>query len=479
MAIFRCQWGLVISAVVVWFGTSTANAQVDCVDTATTGVAQIECEALMALYNSTDGPNWTDNTNWDTPSNVNSWNGVTVTGGQVRGLILIDNAMAGPLPLELEDLSGLTEIDFDTNQISGSIPTVLGNLINLTRLELHRNVLTGTIPTELGDLVNLTRLHLEENQLDGPIPTQLGNLSNLQHLDLFQNQLTGSIPTSFGGLTSLTHLFIAENQLTGSIPTQIQNLSNLVAVGLRDNQLSGDVPDLSALSLINLALANNAFVFADFEEEFNAYNDGSPATFSYSPQATVDSARTESFVEGAVVTLPSAVVVNPSGNDQYQWYKDGNPIGSPEGTQRDLDVTLGTGAVTAADAGEYTYEITNTVVTGLTLSSATITVSVTAASCGDGVVNDPSEACDDGNTMAGDGCSAMCLREDGQTCASDTECATGSCNSDAVCGPEGTTQLALGRWHGGGCVVGATPRQAIPIWLLVFGALLVTRLHRR
>jgi len=36
---------------------------VDCTDTTTTGISQIECEALKALYNSTDGDNWTDNTN--------------------------------------------------------------------------------------------------------------------------------------------------------------------------------------------------------------------------------------------------------------------------------------------------------------------------------------------------------------------------------------------------------------------------------
>ena len=35
--------------------------------------------------------------------------------------------------------------------------------------------------------------------------------------------------------------------------------------------------------------------------------------------------------------------------------------------------------------------------------------------CGDGVIA-PSEACDDGNTTSGDGCSATCAREDGWDC---------------------------------------------------------------
>ena len=37
--------------------------------------------------------------------------------------------------------------------------------------------MTGEIPTELGNLSNLTTLSLNENQLTGEIPTELGNLS--------------------------------------------------------------------------------------------------------------------------------------------------------------------------------------------------------------------------------------------------------------------------------------------------------------
>ena len=37
---------------------------------------------LVALYNATDGPNWTNNTNWLTGP-VSTWFGVTVTGDNV------------------------------------------------------------------------------------------------------------------------------------------------------------------------------------------------------------------------------------------------------------------------------------------------------------------------------------------------------------------------------------------------------------
>jgi len=194
---------------------------------------------------------------------------------------------------------------------------------------------------------------------------------------------------------------------------------------------------LTSLPLSSLRFGSNAFVFADFEPEFVAYNDGAPATFGYSPQAMVDTARTVGFPSGAPAVLPSAVAINPSGNDQYQWHKDGAPIAGPYGTSRDLDVTLGGGSVAPADAGNYHYTISNTVVTGLTLTSQMITVNV-SATCGDGFVNDPSEVCDDGNLNTGDGCDVACLLEVGEPCTGDTDCATNRCNLAAmppVCAP--------------------------------------------
>ena len=48
--------------------------------TGVTGITPIECEALLALYNNTDGANWVDNTNWFqtmTPCDTTGagWNG--------------------------------------------------------------------------------------------------------------------------------------------------------------------------------------------------------------------------------------------------------------------------------------------------------------------------------------------------------------------------------------------------------------------
>ena len=53
---------------------------------------------------------------------------------------------------------------------------------------------TGEIPPEIGNLTNLTTLNLENNQLTGEIPPEIGNLTNLTTLNLTENQLR-SYPT--------------------------------------------------------------------------------------------------------------------------------------------------------------------------------------------------------------------------------------------------------------------------------------------
>ena len=51
----------------------------------------------------------------------------------------------------------------------------------VTRLYLNANALTGPIPPELGQLTNLQSLWLSHNELSGPIPSELGQLTNLKY----------------------------------------------------------------------------------------------------------------------------------------------------------------------------------------------------------------------------------------------------------------------------------------------------------
>ncbi len=219
--------------------------------------------ALVALYNSTNGPGWTNNTNWLTGP-VSTWFGIIVSGNRVTEIrmcivcfgTVIGNNLLGTIPPALGTLSNLTELTLFNNQLTGTIPPELGNLNNLRQLYLFNNQLTGTIPTELGNLSNLLLLRLYKNQLTGTIPPALGTLSNLTELLLDINQLTGTIPPELGNLSNLQRLYLNNNQLSGTIPPELRNLSNLQYLNLYNNQLTGTIPpelrNLSNLQYLNL-----------------------------------------------------------------------------------------------------------------------------------------------------------------------------------------------------------------------------------
>jgi len=224
-------------------------------------VTQNERDALVALYNSTDGANWTDNTGWLGAAGTEcSWFGIGCSNGHVEYLDLADNTLSGSIPTQLGNLTNLTSLSLDNNILSGSIPTELGNLTNLTILYLDDNSLSGSIPSELGNLTNLTGLYLFSNSLSGSIPSELGNLTDLTFLWLNNNTLSGSIPIELGNLTKLTSLFLHNNSLSGSIPTQLGNLTNLISLYLFDNSLSGSIPTQlgNLTNLISLYLFDNS-----------------------------------------------------------------------------------------------------------------------------------------------------------------------------------------------------------------------------
>jgi Leucine-rich repeat (LRR) protein len=220
-----------------------------------------ECDALVALYNSTGGASWYNHTYWlvtDTPSD---WHGVTVSSRTVTALSLFNNHLGGGIPAALGSLANLEFLDLSFNQLNGGVPTQLGSLAALRYLDLSSNPLGGSIPSQLGGLVNLQSLVLENDQLSGNIPAGLGSLANLEQLGLSHNQLSGSIPPQLIGLTDpfFSTLDLSYNQLSGNIPPELGSMANLQVLNLSHNQLHGSIPSqLGGLAnLSNLILSNN------------------------------------------------------------------------------------------------------------------------------------------------------------------------------------------------------------------------------
>ena len=209
-------------------------------------VSLTECEALVALFNSTNGPDWGfSSANWGTATNPCHWAGVLCANdplGPIQILFLDQRNLTGTLPAELANLTELEVLALDINNLTGVIPSGLGTLIHLHRLSLSENDLTGTIPASLSNLDELRSLNLVANQLTGSIPASLGQLPKLEHIVLALNQLTGPIPLSFGSAPALQLLRLENNQLSGPIPPELGNADKLFRLDLSNNALTGLVP---------------------------------------------------------------------------------------------------------------------------------------------------------------------------------------------------------------------------------------------
>ena len=121
-------------------------------DPAGTSVAA-DREALVALYNATDGPNWVNNTNWLSDEPLREWHGVQIgQAGRVANVLLYANNLNGELPQELGNLSALYTLHLSRNRLTGEIPSSIGNLTSLTSLGLSDNQLTGA-PSSIGNTV--------------------------------------------------------------------------------------------------------------------------------------------------------------------------------------------------------------------------------------------------------------------------------------------------------------------------------------
>ncbi|QGY46221.1 T9SS type A sorting domain-containing protein [Maribellus comscasis] len=393
------------------------------------GVPLSEYNALLDFYNSTNGDNWTNNTNWlDTINHsVADWYGITVDSGHVteiyfgpyenyningsipnsikdltklESFVIISDNLSGELPLGLFELTNLRTLYLSECKISGTLPQTIGNLINLERLGLEANNLEGTIPNEIGNLTKLNHLALQENNLTGEIPFSIGELTSLEYLGLSNNNLVGTIPVSIGNLTNLGWFLIDGNQITGPIPEELKNLENVVKINV-DNNLIGfidtmlkssvlksltlsddnrQIPDeLSSLLLMDtLHLEGNQLQFNDIEAIFSWENYNSFNEFIYAPQDSIGVSTLQQASPGEnLILFIGNYFAGPS--DQYQWFKNGNSI--PGATLATLDLT----ELQLSDAGRYYCKINNTVATELTLYSRTTTVQVTEKIKGAGV----------------------------------------------------------------------------------------------
>ncbi len=351
-------------------------------------VPPAEYDALVALYNSTNGGSWTDNTNWLVGHEVDTWFGVNVVNGHVSEVNLNSNNLVGTIPSSISALSELVGLRLYDNSLTGSIPTSIGTMSNLSVLYLSSNGLTGGIPSQLSNLTLLQFLELGDNPLGGSIPASLSSLVNLRSITLNSAGLSGNIPDIFGGMTQLTSLWLNVNNFDGPLPASLGSATALRTFFVSENQLTGDVTpafatftDLDRFSVYNnfftslpdltnsgtfseLYVWSNYFDFDDLEP--NAAEIDNPTI----TQRAFGTASSPSVTSGDPINLSFPSLGGTPANISYQWKLDGNPI--PGATNE----IFSDPSADPSDAGQYTLEATNSVLGGLVLTSEPNTLSV-------------------------------------------------------------------------------------------------------
>ncbi len=278
---------------------------------------------LVDLYNSANGPSWSDPWNLTIP--MDNWDGV----------ILNSNGC-------------------------------------LDELRLSNRNLDGTVPTSLGNFNEITLLHLDNNNLQGQIPGEIGNLTDLKTLFLDNNTFTGSIPSELGNISALNTMFIDNNLLTGEIPISFLGLNNLTNLEFFGNKIDS-VPDLTPIMTLiiqnnKLKMSNNALTFDDILP-----NMSSSLGEHYYPQDSVFQEITYYLSTGDPFEIDLEIDEDIS-NSSYRWYKDGAFYAGPFNSSK-----FPIGPIDWNDAGVYHCQITNPDAPLLTLYSRAITIHV---SCG-------------------------------------------------------------------------------------------------
>ncbi|KAK9714321.1 hypothetical protein RND81_06G086200 [Saponaria officinalis] len=188
------------------------------------------------------------------------WDGVTCgrKHNRVTVLDLNSRGLAGKIPDSLGNLSHLSEIHLDYNNLEEGIPQNIGNCRSLLELTLSNNELNGTLDSRLfTGSAAFIQLDLSYNRLTGSLPLEISKQTSLGDLKLSANKFSGVLPEGLGECTELLYVYMDRNSFHGDIPSSYSSLTSVNEVDFSQNNLSGPIPaffsEISSIYYLNLS----------------------------------------------------------------------------------------------------------------------------------------------------------------------------------------------------------------------------------
>lgn len=283
---------------------------------------------------------------------------------------MASKGLSGTLPSDLNQLSQLVTLSFQSNSLSGSLPSLANlqflqdiyldsnnftsidkdfftNLTSLQTVSLGENpdLAPWSIPDGLSQSKSLAIFYASNANIEGSIPDWFGSMPSLNELRLSYNNLNGSLPSSLPGtsiqklwmnnqqsglsgtidvlaaMPDLTQVWLQANAFTGPIP-DLSNCTQLFDLQLRDNQFTGIVPSsLTSLpQLVNITLKNNKLQgpVPEFSSGVNAELDNNK--FCRTSVGPCDSQVTTLLEVAGALGYPTSLADSWEGNDAcHQW----------------------------------------------------------------------------------------------------------------------------------------------------------------
>ena len=214
-------------------------------------------EALIKLYQSTNGDNWTRNDNWCSDKPITEWYGITKLGENQYTLLIFGNNLTGgidqtfPDDVNIKLFCGGNQLTY--LNVSGCTALELLNCSNnqLTSLDVSgctalKNLNCGGNQLTSLDVSSCTALEIlfcSGNQLTS---LDVSSCTVLEYLSCGENQLTS---LDFSGCTALKDFSCDGNQLTS---LDVSGYTALETLGCSYNQLTSlDVSGCTALKNLN------------------------------------------------------------------------------------------------------------------------------------------------------------------------------------------------------------------------------------